>query len=82
MKRIKTLGLILMLSISLAGNIFATGPVITGAVGAAPGLLSYVVEQALSFFSNAECPLRICQNCRPNNEPASNGNGNCRPRED
>ena len=82
MKRIKPLGLMLVLSICLTGNIFATGPVVTGTVGVVPGLLSFVVEQVLSAFGSDSCPLRICQNCRPNNEADGDGNGNCRPRDD
>lgn len=81
MKRIKALGLMLALSLCLAGNIFATGPVVTGVVGAAPGLISFVAEQVLSLFTDAQCPLRICQNCRPNNGDRDNGNGNCRPKD-
>lgn len=82
MKRIKPIGLMLVLSICLAGNIFATGPVVTGTAGVAPGFLSFVVEQVLSVLASDSCPLRICQNCRPNNEDDDNGNGNCRPRDD
>ncbi len=82
MKRIKSLALTLVLSISLTGSIFATGPVVTGTAGIAPGLLSFVVEQVLSLFESGDCPLRICQNCRPNNEADGDGNGNCRPRDD
>jgi hypothetical protein len=81
MKRIKPLGLMLVLSICLTGNIFATGPVVTGTVGIVPGLLSYVVEQVLSVFESEDCPLRICQNCRPNNEAVDGGNGDCRPKD-
>ena len=81
MKRIKSLGLMLLLSICLTGNIFATGPVVTGTVGIAPGLLSFVVKQVLSVFGSEHCPLRICQNCRPNNEADDDGNGDCRPRD-
>lgn len=77
MKRIKTFGLMLVLSMGLAGNIFAMGSV----TAAAPGLLSYVVGQVLSLFGTKDsCPLRVCQDCRPNNEgTGDDGNGNCRP---
>ncbi|MBX3290003.1 MAG: hypothetical protein KF855_11735 [Acidobacteria bacterium] len=77
MKRIKTLGLMLILSLGLAGNIFAIGPV----TAAAPGLLSYAVERVLSAFRDENCPWRICQNCRPNNGEEDDGNGDCRPRD-
>ena len=76
MKKIRVFGLMLVLSLSLAGNIFAIGPVTT----AIPGLLSLVVEQAVSMFGGGDsCPLRTCQNCRPNNEAGGDGNGDCRP---
>lgn len=66
----------LILSLCLAGNIFAIGPV----TAAAPGLLSYAVERVVSLFRGEDCPLRICQDCRPNNEDDT-GNGDCRPRD-
>ena len=76
MKRIKTFGLMLVLSLGLAGNIFAMGSV----TAAAPGLLSFAVEQVLSMFRSDSCPLRQCHDCRPNNGGANDdGNGNCRP---
>ncbi|MGD9628517.1 MAG: hypothetical protein AB7V18_04680 [Pyrinomonadaceae bacterium] len=76
MKKIRIFGLMLVLSLSLAGNIFAIGPVTT----VVPGLLSLVVERALSMFGGGDsCPLRTCQNCRPNNEADGDGNGDCRP---
>lgn len=65
----------LVLSLGLAGNIFAIGPVTV----AAPGLLSFAIEQALSLFRGSDCPLRICQDCRPNNGADGDGNGDCRP---
>jgi len=75
MKKIRIFGLMLVLSLSLAGNIVASGPV----TAVVPGLLSLVVEQALSMLGGGDsCPLRICQNCRPNNE-GDDGNGDCRP---
>lgn len=73
----------LVLSLCLVSNIFAIGPVtLSGTVGLSPGLLSFVVEQVFSVFGREACPLRICQNCRPNNEEDENGNGDCRPRDD
>lgn len=81
MKKIKSLGLMLVLSIVMVGNIFATGPVIAGTAGAAPGLFTLVLEQVLSAFGGESCPFRICQNCRPNGEGGDNGNGDCRPRD-
>lgn len=76
MKRMKTFGLMLILSFGLAGNIFAMGSVTT----VAPGLLSFAIEQVLSMLERDDnCPLRTCQNCRPNNE--GDGDGDCRPRE-
>ena len=76
MKKIRVFGLMVVLSLSLAGNIFAVGPV----TAVVPGLLSLVVEQALSMFGGGDsCPLRTCQNCRPNNEVDGDGNGDCRP---
>lgn len=77
MKRIKTLGLMLILSLGLAGNLFAISPV----TAAAPGLLSFAIEHVLSMLRNDSCPLRVCQDCRPNNEGKDDGNGDCRPRE-
>lgn len=74
MRRIKTFGLILVLSLGLAGNIFAMG-----SVTAAPGLLSFALEQVVSLFGRTECPLRQCHDCRPNNGADDDGNGNCRP---
>ncbi len=72
----------LVLSLCLVGNIFAVGTVTAaGTVGLAPGLLSFVVEQVFSAFGREDCPWRICQNCRPNNEEGENGNGDCRPRD-
>lgn len=72
----KTFGLMLILSLGLAGNIFAVGSV----TAVAPGLLSFAIEQVLSMFETDDnCPLRTCQNCRPNNE--DDGDGDCRPRE-
>ncbi len=82
MKRIKSIGLMLALSICLTGSIFATGPVVTSSIGISPGLLSFVVEQVLSAFGVEDCPLRICQNCRPTNEADGDGDGQCRPRDD
>ncbi len=76
MRKIRVFGLMLVLSLSLAGNIFAIGPV----TAVVPGLLSLVVEQTLSMFGGGDsCPLRTCQNCRPNNEADGDGNGDCRP---
>lgn len=79
MKRMKTFGLMLILSLGLAGNIFAMGSV----TAVAPGLFSFAIEQVISMFATDDsCPLRICQNCRPNNEEADgDGDGDCRPRE-
>ena len=68
----------LLLSVSMAGNIFAMGSV-TAATGVVPGLLSFVVEHLLSMFRSEDCPLRQCQDCRPNNGADDDGNGNCRP---
>lgn len=66
----------LVLSLGLAGNLFAIGPV----TAAAPGLLSFAIEHALSLLRSESCPLRICQDCRPNNEDnGGDGNGDCRP---
>ena len=67
----------LILSLGLAGNIFAIGPVST----AATGLLSFAIDHVLSMLRSDSCPLRICQDCRPNNEGNGDGNGNgdCRP---
>ena len=76
MKRMKTFGLMLILSLGLAGNIFAVGSV----TAVAPGLLSFAIEQVLSMFETADnCPLRPFQNCRPNTE--DDGDGARRPRE-
>lgn len=64
-----------ILSLGLAGNIFATGTV----TAAAPGLLSYIVGQVAAMLRGESCPLRQCQECRPNNGVNDNGNGDCRP---
>lgn len=65
----------LVLSLGLAGNLFAIGPVSV----AAPGLLSFAIGHVLSLLGNDSCPVRICQDCRPNNEGNDDGNGDCRP---
>lgn len=78
MNKLKTFGLIMVFALSLAGNIFAIGPM----TAVAPGLLSVAVEHVLSMFRTGDsCPLRTCQNCRPNNEAGGDGNGDCRPTE-
>lgn len=80
MKRIKALALMLVLSLCFVGNIFAVSPVAgTGMVGLAPGLLSLIFEQIFLSSGREDCPWRICQNCRPNNESGGTGNGDCRP---
>lgn len=78
MKTIKTIGLTLLLSICLSGNIFAIGPV-TAETGVVPGLLSFAVDHVFSMLRSEDCPLRQCQDCRPNNGTDDDGNGNCRP---
>ncbi len=78
MKKLKTLGFMLVLSLALASNMFAMGSV----TAVVPGVLSFAVEQVLSMFgADDNCPLRTCQNCRPNNDGNGDGNGDCRPRE-
>ena len=67
----------LLLSIGLAGNIFAMGPVTVG-VGVVPGLFSFAVEQVFSLIGDENCPLRQCQDCQPNNTD-NGGDQTCRP---
>jgi hypothetical protein len=77
MKKIKTISLIVMLSVALTTNVIASG---TGAASAF-GVFSGIVEYTLSLFRDNEeiCPLRQCTNCRPLN--GVDENGNCRPRD-
>lgn len=76
MKKLRMFGFMLVLSLALASNIFAIGSVTT----VVPGMFSFVMEQVLSLFGTDDnCPLRTCQNCRPNNEGNGDGNGDCRP---
>lgn len=75
MKKIKTISLMVMLSVALTTNVFASGTAVAGAFGVFSGL----VEYTMSFFRDDICPLRQCTNCRPLN--AVDENGNCRPRD-
>lgn len=76
MKRIKAFFIATILTVTLAGNILASGP----AVALPAGLISFAVGQVLSFLgADDQCPLRQCTNCRPNNENNGDGNGDCRP---
>ena len=77
MKRFKALFLAMVLTATLAGNIF--GSVLT--VATLPtSLLSYAISAVLSLGSgNDQCPVRQCTQCKPNTE--GDGNGDCRPTE-
>lgn len=79
MKRIKTLFLALALTTLLAGNIFATGGIVSTATLTA-SLLTSAVNAVLSLMgTDDQCPTRQCTNCRPNSDGDGDGNGNCRP---
>lgn len=75
MKRFKAFFLAMVLTASFAGNIFATGGVLT----ALPtSLLAYAISAVASLVgSDDQCPLRQCTQCRPNTE--GEGGGDCRP---
>lgn len=81
MKRFKAVFLAMVLTATFAGNIFATGSLVSVAVLPA-SLLTNVVNAILSVVGgDDQCPLRMCTNCRPNNEGEGDddGNGDCRP---
>ena len=79
MKRVKAFFLTMVLTATLAGNIFATGSVLS-ATSLPASLLSYAITAVLSFGSgDDQCPLRQCTQCKPNTE--GDGGGDCRPTE-
>ena len=79
MKRFKALFLAMVLTATLASNIFATGTVVSAA-SLPSSLLSYIINAFLSFGSgDDQCPLRQCSQCKPNTE--GDGGGDCRPTE-
>lgn len=81
MKRLKALFLAATLTMTLAGNIFAAGSIVSVAV-LPVSFASYAVGQLLSLFgADDHCPVRQCTDCRPNNGAGDDddGGGNCRP---
>lgn len=78
MKRIKALFLVLTMTTLLAGNIFATGGIVSVA-GLPSNMIAYITTAIMSFggVADDQCPLRQCTHCPPNTE--LNENGDCRP---
>lgn len=70
MKKIKSLFCIGMLSILLVGNVFGSNTLVPNITGFFGNILEYI-----STFSidDDNCPLRICQSCKPNTD--------CRPQD-
>lgn len=75
MKKRQSFFCIALLSTVLVGNVFA-GPVVSTSVF---GVLGTVIDATVAFLRGDSCPVRQCQDCRPNEVPDENGN--CRPRE-
>lgn len=76
MKKQKAMLFTVLLSATLAGNAFASGPPSIGAFG----FFSYVVESVLARFGDgSSCPIRQCTNCRPQDQ--RDEDGNCRPKD-
>lgn len=79
MKRFKAFFLAMVLTATFAGNIFATGTVLSMTT-LPTSLLSYAINAVLSLGrGDNQCPLRQCTQCKPNTE--GDGNGDCRPTE-
>ncbi len=73
MKKSKSIICIALLSVFLAGNVFAGNTVGNGVFSFFDNLVSTVV----SLVSQGEdCPPRQCTNCKPEER---DGDGNCRP---
>ncbi len=75
MKKRQSFLCIALLSTTLVANVFAGG-----AIGTSTSFLDTVFNAVVSVFRGDSCPVRQCQDCRPNQVPDENGN--CRPRED
>jgi len=74
MKKRQSFFCIALLSTTLVANVFAGGTIGTSTFG----FLDNVINAVALLLRGDSCPVRQCQDCRPNEVP--DDNGNCRPR--
>ncbi len=74
MKKRQSFFCIALLSTTLVANVFAGGTIGTSTFG----FLDNVINAVALLLRADSCPVRQCQDCRPNEVP--DDNGNCRPR--
>lgn len=76
MKKLRSMILITILSTTLAGNVFAGSPVVSGLFSFFDVAISATVSLIANRTGDGDCPVRVCGSCRPEDRDP---NGDCRP---